>query len=468
MLSSPLLALALAVGSAWAATAPTFAPPAPAYNQQSPNYIGKNNNTITNGPLVSGRSFDRFINIWLENTDYATAASSSVFQSLIAQGVLMDNFYGVTHPSEPNYIAVAGGDFFGDASDNFRHIPSNISTIVDLLEAKNISWSSYQENMPYAGYTPYNYTQANYLTPGSNYTYYVRKHNPLIIYDSVANVTERALRIRNFNDFAADLNASAISQWTFITPNLVNDGHDTDINFMSAWLTYFLVPLLNNTAFNDGRTLILLTFDENETYTINNQVFTLALGGSIPAALRGTTDHTFYTHYSTLSTVQANWALGSLGRQDTNKTLNNVFTWVAEAAGWTNNGLTGNTSIPLMNATATIPGPLNPVLYVPFTAPNTSAVGAGGGPVFIASGLNTAFTAASAPAPINLTAQGQSDVPWAVDPGFDYPTGNKTFAAPATSSTAPGGTSAAVGGLRVGVESVVVLVGVVVGAVMLL
>jgi hypothetical protein len=48
---------------------------------------------------------------------------------------------------------------------------------------------------------------------------------------------------------------------------------------------------------------------------------------------------------------------------------------------------------------------------VPFTAPNTSAVGAGGGPVFVASGLDTNFTAASAPTPVNLTAKGESD-PW--------------------------------------------------------
>ncbi|KAJ7106626.1 hypothetical protein C8R44DRAFT_885902 [Mycena epipterygia] len=42
------------------------------------------------------------------------------------------------------------------------------------------------------------------------------------------------------------------------------------------------------------------------------------LGGTIPLALCGTMDDTLYTHYSTLSTVQANWGLGSLGRQDTN------------------------------------------------------------------------------------------------------------------------------------------------------
>lgn len=63
------------------------------------------------------------------------------------------------------------------------------------------------------------------------------------------------------------------------------------------------------------------------------------------------------------------------------------------------------------NATGTIPGPLNAKLYVPFTAPDLSAVGAGGGPVFVAPGLNTSFTAAVAPPPVNLTAENKT-VPW--------------------------------------------------------
>ena len=79
------------------------------------------------------------------------------------------------------------------------------------------------------------------------------------------------------------------------------------------------MPLLNDTRFNDNKTLILLTADENETANINNRVFNLLLGGALPQSLRGKTDSTYYTHYSSLSTVEANWKLGSLGRGDTNK-----------------------------------------------------------------------------------------------------------------------------------------------------
>lgn len=78
------------------------------------------------------------------------------------------------------------------------------------------------------------------------------------------------------------------------------------------------------------------------------------LGGGLPASLKNTTDDTFYTHYSCLSTVEANWGLGSLGRGDTNATLNNVFDFVAGVTEWKNNGISGSSS-EIREHTATFP-----------------------------------------------------------------------------------------------------------------
>ena len=85
------------------------------------------------------------------------------------------------------------------------------------------------------------------------------------------------------------------------------------------------------------------------------------------------------------------------------RNLSNVYSFVASATGYQNNKLSG-ASIPLTNATGTYPGGLNPKMFVPFTAPNISAVGAGGGPVFVAASLNKSLTPANAPAAVNLTA----------------------------------------------------------------
>lgn len=71
-----------------------------------------------------------------------------------------------------------------------------------------------------------------------------------------------------------------------------------------------------------------------------------------------------------------------------NRTLANVFNFVAEATGYENNKLSNSTlDLPLTNLTKTYPGPLNPSLYVNVLSPNVTAVGAGGGPVFIVSRL---------------------------------------------------------------------------------
>ncbi|EIW86332.1 hypothetical protein CONPUDRAFT_68874 [Coniophora puteana RWD-64-598 SS2] len=243
--------------SASAAVASTFTAPAPAPTSQSPFYVGSSNGTIQNSPLVSGQVFDRFIQIWLENTDFSSAQSQTVFQELSKLGITLNQYYALTHTSEPNYIAAVGGDFWGLYNDDFEQIPANMSTVVDLLDEKLISWSEYQENMPEDGYTGYNYTN-----PQDGYTYYVRKHNPLIIYNSVSQNSTRAARIRNFNDFAVDLGNNSLSQWVFVTPNIRDDGHDTDVAYASEWLNWWLMPLLNDTNFNTERTLILLTFDE--------------------------------------------------------------------------------------------------------------------------------------------------------------------------------------------------------------
>ncbi|KAI0032173.1 phosphoesterase family-domain-containing protein, partial [Vararia minispora EC-137] len=369
------------------AQAPTFSPPTLSPLTTSTNYTGPTNGSLPPQPIVPGKIFDRFIQIWLENTDFDVANGTVQFRALAARGVLMDRYYALTHPSQPNYIAAAGGSFWGLGDDNLVRVPAAIPTVVDLLEREGIGWAAYQENMPTDGYTGFSFASTNYLD-GSRpaYTYYARKHNPTISYESVARVPSRAVRHRNFNDFAADVNASALPQWVFVTPNLVNDAHDTTIDFAGAWLRFWLEPLLDDARFNDGRTLILLTFDENENYKINNRVFSLLLGGAVPERMRGTVDSAYYTHYSTLSSVQANWALGHLGRGDVDPLMSNVFALVADTVGHVNADVRDE-DVPLTNITGTIRGPLNarPDLATATYPPaDASAAGAGGGPAVLA------------------------------------------------------------------------------------
>jgi acid phosphatase len=150
------------------------------------------NNRKPPKPVVRGKVFDRFVSIWLENTNFADAVADREFcytwqyiqsyqllfsanlAKLVKQGILLENYFATTHPSEPNYVAVAGGDNFGMDNDNLTEIPANVSTVVDLLESKGITWAEYQEGMPSSGFTGF-----QFLNPdGANM--YVRKHKWVI------------------------------------------------------------------------------------------------------------------------------------------------------------------------------------------------------------------------------------------------------------------------------------------------
>ncbi|KAF2151926.1 acid phosphatase phoa [Myriangium duriaei CBS 260.36] len=272
---------------------------------------------------VCGSAFDRFVTIWLENTDFSAAQADPNLAWLASKGVTLENYFGVTHPSEPNYIAAIGGDNFGLDGDPFVQIANNVSTVIDLLESRGISWSEYQEDLPYSGFE--GFAWVNQQTKANDY---VRKHNPAVIYN--ANTSpERLARIKNITMFQEDLKNDKLPQWMFITPNMTSDGHDTSVTTAGTWTRNFLEPLLNNKNFMK-RTLVLVTFDENHTYTQANRVFSILLGDAVPQNLVGTKDDTFYNHYSEIATVEANWNLPTLGRWDVGA---NVFQLVADHTG---------------------------------------------------------------------------------------------------------------------------------------
>ena len=92
------------------------------------------------------------------------------FAWIAKQGITLSKYKAITHPSRPNYVAAVGGSTNGVNSDAFSRIDSSVKTIVDLLEAKGVSWSEYQEDLPYSGF------EGDYVNQKSGANDYVRKH----------------------------------------------------------------------------------------------------------------------------------------------------------------------------------------------------------------------------------------------------------------------------------------------------
>ncbi|KAK3349837.1 phosphoesterase family-domain-containing protein [Lasiosphaeria hispida] len=265
--------------------------------------------TLSPTSNVLGTKFERFVQIFLENTDYSKAIADPNLAYLASKGISLTNYFAITHPSQPNYVAAVGANTHGITGDGFVRISPGVQTIVDLLEPAGISWGIYQEHSPYSGF------QGNYVNQQTGNADYVRKHNPLVVYDSISSNLNRLAKCKNFTMFDKDLAANTLPQWMFITPNMTNDGHDTSVTVAGQWSRNWLTPLLANPNFNIARTLVILTFDEGST-SGTNKIYAVLLGSAVPTAKVGTTNNTAYNHYSLTKTVELNWGLGNLGTND--------------------------------------------------------------------------------------------------------------------------------------------------------
>ena len=83
------------------------------------------------------------------------------------------------------------------------------------------------------------------------------------------------------------------------------------------------MPRFKNKAFTKDLAMVM-TYDESETYSAPNHVYAALIGDALKPVPGGNEDATVYNHYSLMRTVEDNWELGSLGRNDTGATAINT------------------------------------------------------------------------------------------------------------------------------------------------
>jgi hypothetical protein len=248
-------------------------------------------------PVKDQQLFDRYLVIVLENQDYSSVMKNVYFQNLAKKGTLFTSYYAITHPSYPNYVSMVAGSTFGISSNTQVNLQQ--TSIADLLEAKGLSWKGYAEDYP--GNCYLGSTAASAL--------YVRKHVPLLSFQSIQNDATRCNYVVPASTFQNDWNSRQLPTYSFYTPNMDNDGHDTSVSFSATWLQSFLDPLLQDSVGMNG-TLVHITYDEG---TGTNRIYNLLIGPMIKVNQVISTN---YDHYSMLRTVEYNFNLGSLGRKD--------------------------------------------------------------------------------------------------------------------------------------------------------
>jgi len=95
----------------------------------------------------SMKNFQHVFIIMMENTGFDALIgnpNASFINAAASQYGLATNYFGVTHPSQPNYIAATSGSTNGVTSDSDTTI--NVANIVDQLEANGKTWKAYMQS----------------------------------------------------------------------------------------------------------------------------------------------------------------------------------------------------------------------------------------------------------------------------------------------------------------------------------
>jgi phospholipase C len=252
-------------------------------------------------------AFTHVFIVFLENEDYTKIIDSSQmpnFNRWAKEYTLLTDYYAVSHPSLPNYLALISGSTFGvtkDCTDCFQ----NTTSLPDLLESAGFTWKTYQEDMPGLCFI-------------GNHSPYMQKHNPFVYFDAVRKDKARCERsVVPLGDLEKDLAAHTLPNFAFIMPNMCNSGHDCGLNTADEWLGKTLKPILESPDF-DKNSLLVVSFDEGTESTpccglasTGGRVATVLVS---PAVRKGFEDNTPYTHYSLLKTISAAWGLQPLGQ----------------------------------------------------------------------------------------------------------------------------------------------------------
>ncbi|HEY2374698.1 MAG TPA: alkaline phosphatase family protein [Gemmatimonadaceae bacterium] len=311
--------------------------------------------------------------IVLENTGYARTFGDSteapyLADTLARRGLLLRRYYGTAHNSLPNYIAMISGitptpetqadcPVFSEfvATGRGRDgqpigrgcvYPASVRTVGDQLDAKGLRWRAYMEDMgndprreparcahPIIGQVD----STSRATPADQYA---TKHNPFMYFHSIIDDRARCARaVVPLSLLEADL-VSGIDapRFSFIVPNLCNDGHDWTcasgevggLAAADAFLQRLVPSILASPAFSDDG-LLIITFDEamppdaaaccgprsgpNTTSAGGDGPGGGRVGAVVlsPAISGGRTSDVPYDHYSLLRTVEDIFGLAHLG-----------------------------------------------------------------------------------------------------------------------------------------------------------
>ncbi|WP_370115117.1 alkaline phosphatase family protein [Streptacidiphilus sp. MAP12-33] len=259
-------------------------------------------------PVAHVPGYDHVFVVMMENQDYNGIIGNKAapfVNSLVPKGASLTNAIAETHPSDPNYVALAGGSLFDVNNNTPFQSTVNAPHIGDLVTKAGGSWRGYMENA--AG--PCDTTAHGAYTVDDLPFYFFKD-----VKDNPANCKSHLLPL---TQLTTDLQkTSTTPTFSWLSADDCDDMEGCGVAAGDIWLKNTLTPILNSPAWKSQRSLIVLTWDEDaaDGQQQLERIPTLILGSQ--GVRPGSTSDLRYTHYSVLRTIEAALHLPSLTKND--------------------------------------------------------------------------------------------------------------------------------------------------------
>jgi hypothetical protein len=195
-------------------------------------------------------------------------------------------YRALTHPSLPNYLAMAGGNLPGFRDDRPPEAhPMNGPTVFDTALAQGHPAATYAEGMPG------NCAQADagrYLVRHNPWTYFADPSSRAAC--ATHDVPAGTLSQGQLHD---DITAGTLPDVGMLLPDACNDAHDCSLAVADGWVASWVEELQAGPDWQAGRLAIVVTFDEAERVSSNAVLTVVAAPG-----LTGKVVSTPLTHLS--------------------------------------------------------------------------------------------------------------------------------------------------------------------------
>jgi hypothetical protein len=250
---------------------------------------------------VPDTRFDHIVIVIEENHSYKQIVGNKeapYMQSLMGRGALFTNAHGITHPSQPNYLALFSGSAQGVIDDSCKG-PFAAENLASELLGANHSFIGYSEDLPSVGFSKCS-------SQG-----YARKHNPWTQFTNISAELNRPL-----TDFPKDF--TKLPTVSFVVPALKNDMHDGTVQEADSWLKAHLETYASWAETHNS--LLIVTWDE-DNFAKDNHIPLIITGARIK---QGTYDNNI-NHYHVLRTIEDLYQLEPLGESKKVEGLTSIF-----------------------------------------------------------------------------------------------------------------------------------------------